>query len=264
MPYNGDHLGLINIGSKSGRKVFAYTTTDVHTDVDAVGYFTDGAARGMDVGDIVYVIQVNDLAVPTSVTALTMHAVSASNASTGVASIAVASTTAATVTVRANATSAPAVGDDTGDGYSVGSLWIDVTNDLPYITVDTTLGAAVWVPIRNTAVLSFNGLSANGADAAVARFVAPFNGRIVRVQSVLHGGALATADFTLTTAIAGTGVTNGVLTVTQSGSAAGDVDVATPTALNTFTTGQQITVTGSGSSTGGRTVNLFVTVQETP
>jgi len=263
MPYNGDHLGLINIGSKSGRKVFAYTTTDVHTDVDAVGYFTDGATRGMDVGDIVYVIQVNSLTAPTSVTALTMHAVSASNSTTGVASIAAASTTSATVTVKADATTAPVVGDDTADGYSVGSLFIDVTNDLPYINVDTSAGAAVWVPIRNTVILSFDGLSANGGDAAVARFVAPFNGRIVRVHSVLHGGALATGDLTLTTAIAGTGVTNGVITVTQSGSAAGDVDVATPTALNTATTGQQITITGGGSATGNRTVNVQILFQET-
>jgi hypothetical protein len=263
MAYNGQYLSLVTLGSKLTRSIFAYTTTDVHTDVDAVGYFTDGATRGMRVGDIVYVVQVDSLSAPTSVTALTMHAVSAANTTTGVASIAAASTTAATVSVKANGTAAPAVGDDTADGFSVGSLWIDVTNDLAYIAVDVSAGAAVWVPVRNTASLCVSGISANGADAAVARFVAPFNGKIVRIQSVLVGGALATADLTLTTAIAGNAVTNGVITVTQSGSAAGDVDVATPTAANTATTGQQITVTASGSSTGNRTVNVFVLFQET-
>lgn len=42
------------------------------------------------------------------------------------------------------ATAPPAVGDDAADGYTVGSLWIDVTNDKAYICVDTTAGAAVW------------------------------------------------------------------------------------------------------------------------
>lgn len=45
---------------------------------------------------------------------------------------------------KLNATTAPAVGDDSGDGYGVGSVWIDTTNDKFYICVDASLGAAVW------------------------------------------------------------------------------------------------------------------------
>lgn len=43
-----------------------------------------------------------------------------------------------------NATSAPTVNDDSGDGYVAGSIWIDVTNDVGYICLDATLTAAVW------------------------------------------------------------------------------------------------------------------------
>ena len=43
-----------------------------------------------------------------------------------------------------DATSAPTTGDDSADGYSVGSTWIDVTNDKAYNCVDATAGAAVW------------------------------------------------------------------------------------------------------------------------
>jgi hypothetical protein len=43
------------------------------------------------------------------------------------------------------ATAAPTVNDDSGDGYAVGSVWIDVTNDKAYICVDDTLAAAVWL-----------------------------------------------------------------------------------------------------------------------
>lgn len=39
----------------SGTALWAYTSTDVHTDVDASGYFTNGDALGMKVGDVVLV-----------------------------------------------------------------------------------------------------------------------------------------------------------------------------------------------------------------
>lgn len=42
-------------------------------------------------------------------------------------------------------TAAPAVTDDINSEYNVGSQWIDVTNDRAYISVDSTVGAAVWV-----------------------------------------------------------------------------------------------------------------------
>jgi len=44
-------------------------------------------------------------------------------------------------------TAAPTATDDSGDGYSVGSVWIDETNDEAYILVDATAGAAVWEKI---------------------------------------------------------------------------------------------------------------------
>lgn len=43
------------------------------------------------------------------------------------------------------ATTAPGVGDDSDDGYSIGSQWYDGTNDNMYHCLDATVGAAVWV-----------------------------------------------------------------------------------------------------------------------
>jgi hypothetical protein len=49
---------------------------------------------------------------------------------------------------KLDATAAPAVTDDSGDGYSVGSIWVDVTGDDAYICVDASVGAAVWNPFE--------------------------------------------------------------------------------------------------------------------
>lgn len=45
---------------------------------------------------------------------------------------------------KMDATTAPTVNEDSGDGYSVGSMWVDVTNDNVYQAVDVSSGAAVW------------------------------------------------------------------------------------------------------------------------
>lgn len=43
-----------------------------------------------------------------------------------------------------NKTTAPTVNDDSGDGYSVGSMWYDTTADKAYVCLDATAAAAVW------------------------------------------------------------------------------------------------------------------------
>jgi len=43
-----------------------------------------------------------------------------------------------------DATAAPTVNDDSGDGYDIGSQWYDATNDDMYYCLDPSLGAAVW------------------------------------------------------------------------------------------------------------------------
>jgi hypothetical protein len=40
---------------------------------------------------------------------------------------------------------APTVNEDSGDGYAVGSIWVDTTNDKSYICADATATAAVWL-----------------------------------------------------------------------------------------------------------------------
>lgn len=47
-------------------------------------------------------------------------------------------------------TSAPTVNDDVADGFEIGTIWIDTTNDNSYISVDHTAGAAIWKQMDST------------------------------------------------------------------------------------------------------------------
>lgn len=105
-------------------------------------------------------------------------------------------------------------------------------------------------------------LSTKGADAAVVRVVVPVAGTLDKLWSVANA-ALATGDATLTAAINGTPVTNGVITITQSGSAAGDVDSATPSAAKTLAAGDVLTITGGGASTATATATVSILITPT-
>lgn len=86
--------------------------------------------------------------------------------------------------------------------------------------------------------------------------IVPLAGIITKIYSVIDG-AITTADAVLSFKIAGVSVTNGNITITNSGSAAGDVDSSTPTAARTLTAGQALELITNGASTN--TVNSSLT-----
>jgi hypothetical protein len=91
---------------------------------------------------------------------------------------------------------------------------------------------------------------ADGSADATYYLVCPWAGDITGIRTVIDG-AVSTADITVTPKIASTGMTNGVVTITSSASAAGDVDTSTPTAANTVTAGQAINLVVAGGGSGG-------------
>lgn len=52
--------------------------------------------------------------------------------------------TAASILDNLGSTAAPTSNDDATQGYTVGSHWIDIANDIVYVCTDSTNGAAVW------------------------------------------------------------------------------------------------------------------------
>lgn len=105
---------------------------------------------------------------------------------------------------------------------------------LPFYIADVSTAGQVFVPVP-----------------------AGFEGDIITITTALNG-AIATADVDLTAKIAGTAVTGGVITITQSGSAAGDVDTVNPTAARTVRAGQAIEIETDGASTN--TIEVFGTI----
>lgn len=80
-------------------------------------------------------------------------------------SAATANTDYKSAKVKNDATAAPGVTNDVDEGYTVGSDWLDVTNDKEYVCLDNTDGAAVWTETTQgagaTAVTSTNVVTDN-------------------------------------------------------------------------------------------------------
>jgi hypothetical protein len=94
------------------------------------------------------------------------------------------------------------------------------------------------------------------STASSAFIASPYAGTISSIQTIIDG-AIATADATITSEIGGTAVTGSSITVANAGSAAGDVDSATPSAANTLAVGDALEAITDGASTN--TVKCTVT-----
>ena len=120
-------------------------------------------------------------------------------------------------------------------------------------------GSGTWTAHHNRCVLTTR--IDDISTASSAWVVTPVAGTISKIYSVISG-AITSGAAVLTAEIAGVAVTNGVLTVAVSGSAAGIVDSATPSAANTVTAGSAIEIVTDGGSTN--TVSAVITFEITP
>lgn len=133
-----------------------------------------------------------------------------------------------------DATSAPTVNNDTDEGYTVGSRWLDVTNDKSYVCLDNTDGAAVWH-------LDFEG-PGSSTDHAIVRWDGT-TGRTVlnSVVTVSDAGVIAGGEWQGTVigpAYGGTGVANAAAsTITISGNFATTITVTNVTTVTLPTSG---------------------------
>jgi hypothetical protein len=119
--------------------------------------------------------------------------------------------------VNLAATAAPTVNDDSGDGYAVGSRWLDVTNDKEYVALDVAAGAAVWVETTATGgggSLTIEEVDGSPTHAAPTKLVFP-NGTLGLVGAVM----------TYTPSGGGGGALEAIYDSGELGSAVADIDI---------------------------------------
>jgi hypothetical protein len=129
-----------------------------------------------------------------------------------------------------------------------------ILNDPLTLTKPLTLAGGL-VGAKVFLTLDVASLSGTG----VYRLPSPATGTVTKLWSITKG-ALTTGDATLTLVI-GNDSTNGVVTITQAGSAAGDIDSAVPTDFNTVAAGDKLSmqVGGSNGAAVGATVIIEIT-----
>ena len=106
-------------------------------------------------------------------------------------------------------------------------------------------------------------LHAEIADVSTASstFVpVPDSGKIIKIISSLQG-AISGGNAGISFEIGGTAVTGGGITVAHSGSAAGDVDTAEPTAANEVQEDGTIEMITDGGSTGTKKLNITFVIR---
>lgn len=113
-------------------------------------------------------------------------------------------------------------------------------------------GEPSWVSVLMTPTKAAGGTS--------VWMVAPHDGILGRIKTVLQGAALTVADLIIGIELAGVNVTGADVTITQSGSAAGDVDSSVCTALNAVSENDAIEITSDGGPTVGEEVLIWVEV----
>jgi hypothetical protein len=113
------------------------------------------------------------------------------------------------------------------------------------------------IPVSNDRYLALTVL-VEALGTAKDRYVAcPVNGKLKAILSILD--VTVDGDNVISVAIDGTAVTGGSVTHASSGSAAGEMKYAEPSAANTCKRGSKIKVsTDGGGSTGQSRVTLLI------
>lgn len=85
------------------------------------------------------------------------------------------------------ATVAPTAADDSGDGYAVGSSWVDITADNAYVCLDATVDGAVWSRTTGAVVPEQTPVNAIASQGTITVTSEPFenDGFVIDTQTFL-------------------------------------------------------------------------------
>lgn len=155
-------------------------------------------------------------------------------------------------TVETNKAIVTGASDKTIDTLAINAL---------YIGSATSAGNAVSSTAQLLDQYSLTMDIADGSADADYYLVVPHTGVVAKIWSVTDG-SVGTADITITPYIGATPITDGAITIATSGSAAGDIDSATPSASNSVSAGSKLKFTVAGGGSGGSPrIHLVVVIE---
>lgn len=183
-------------------------------------------------------------------------------------------TPASTATLQVNSLTAKAIRKAADAALVSGDI---VQNQIVECVYDATLDHWLMTsPTANATNAALSGLTATATELneqVVSFFIAdgsaektyyirmPHAGTVSKIQTTIDD-VVSTADITLTARIGVTAMTDGVVTIATSGSAAGETDEATPSANNAVSAGTVMNLVVTGGGAGGAPgihVLIFVT-----
>lgn len=122
-------------------------------------------------------------------------------------------------------------------------------------------GSGAWTAKETLIELSLEGYLENVSAVEKVYVPIPFAGTVVKILTVLEA-VISSANSTVTVKNAA-GSSMGTLTITASGSAAGDVDILVPASNNTVTADSFITIESDGASTNTAKLRFVVVLDRT-
>ena len=122
-------------------------------------------------------------------------------------------------------------------------------------------GSGAWTAKETLIELSLEGYLENVSAVETVYVPIPFAGTVVKILTVLEA-VISSSNSTVTVKNAA-GSSMGTLTITASGSAAGDVDTLVPVSNNTVTADSFITVESDGASTNTAKLRFVVVLDRT-
>lgn len=146
-----------------------------------------------------------------------------------------------------SATTNPAATDDTGDGYSVGSIWFNKSQGIVWECSDATLGAAVWMG-------SVNGIRI--ATIPAASNITPFRVPMLDFRTVTGIDLTAAAQANIFGRTYTPGTTESLVTESASSNTKTDVACVDIVLPDDYKAGQNVTITAYQKITiGGGTLS---------
>lgn len=122
-------------------------------------------------------------------------------------------------------------------------------------------GSGAWTAKETLIELSLEGYLEDVSSVEKVYVPIPFAGTVVKVLTVLEA-SISLFNSTVTVKNSA-GSSMGTITVTASGSAAGDIDILLPTSNNTVTANSFITIESDGASTNTAKLRFVVVLDRT-